>query len=132
MKKFPLVIALVVGLAFLNPISAQSKKENKKAAKAEKEAAKAAAKHKAIDLTGSLRKEGDKTTFINEESQQSWTIANPDMLIGHESMRVKLKATPDVHARTLLVEEVKDLKPLKLPKPEEKASVKKKKRALIF
>ncbi|HET9696697.1 MAG TPA: hypothetical protein VFP40_07515 [Terriglobales bacterium] len=131
MKKFLVVIAFVMGLAFLNPISAQNTRENQKVAKAEREATKAAAKNKAIDLTGTLRKEGDKTTFINEESQQSWTVANPDMLMGHESMRVKLKATPDVHSRTLLVEEVKDLKPLKQPKPEVKAA-KRKKRALIF
>ena len=64
MKNFLVVIAFVMGLAFLNPISAQNTKDNQKAAKAEREATKAAAKNKAIDLTGTLRKEGDKTTFI--------------------------------------------------------------------
>jgi hypothetical protein len=130
MKKFPVLIAFLLGLVFLSPSAAQTKKESKNVAKAEHEAAKAAAKHKAIDLNGSLRKEGDKTIFVNEESEQIWTIANPDMLLGHEGLRVKIKATPDINARTLLVEEVKDLKPLKQPKIE-KAS-KKKRRAFIF
>ena len=130
MKKFPVLIGVLVGLVFLSPLTAQSKKESKNIAKAEAEAAKASAKHKAIDLSGSLQKEGDKTIFLNEETGQRWNIANPDMLLGHENMRVKLKATPDVSARTLLVEEVKDLKALKQQKVE-KAS-KKKKRAFIF
>jgi hypothetical protein len=131
MKKFAVVIAFAVGLASFNPISAQNKKQDKKVAEADKEAANAAAKNKTIDLTGSLRKDAQKTIFINEETQQRWTIANPDILLGHESTRVKVKATPDIHARTLVVEEVKDLKPLKQSKTEEKAE-KKRKRALIF
>ena len=70
-------------------------KQNKKVAKAEKKEAKAAEKGKEMRLTGWIKDESGKTVFVNDKDKQSWDIANPDAVKGHEGHHVKVKAKLD-------------------------------------
>lgn len=128
-----LLMAVCVSL----PAMAQNKQDRKlqkQIAEGEKEMNKASAKHKAIALTGLVQTQGGKKLFLNDGDRRQWNIANPDMLRGHEGLRVKVKATPNSSDKTLLVDEVKDLKQPKTSeaaKPDQPRK-KKKKRAPIF
>src|SRR5476651_2075121 len=62
------------------------------AAKAENKEAKAAAKGKDISLTGWVKTDGGKTTFVNDKDKQSWDISNPDAVKGHDGHHVTIKA----------------------------------------
>lgn len=70
-------------------------KQNKKVEKAEKKEAKAAAKGKDMRLTGWIKDDNGKTVFVNDKDKQSWDIANPDAVKGHEGHHVKVKAKLD-------------------------------------
>lgn len=70
-------------------------KQDKKVAKAEKKEAKAAEKGKDIALTGWVKNDNGKTVFVNDKDKQSWEIANPDAVKGHEGHHVKVKAKLD-------------------------------------
>jgi hypothetical protein len=70
-------------------------KQNKKVAKAEKKEAKAAEKGKDMRLTGWIKDDNGKTVFVNDKDKQSWDIANPDAVKGHEGHHVKVKAKLD-------------------------------------
>lgn len=111
MKKLAVVLfSLAILLSFSGDSLAQSGKSEKKISKTEKEMERASAKHKAIKLTGWVRTEAGKIVFVNEKDKQSWNVANPDMLRGHQGMRVKVKAIPNTSDRSILVDEVKNLK----------------------
>jgi hypothetical protein len=78
-------------------------KQNKKIAKAEKKEAKAAEKGKDMSLTGWVKDDNGKPVFVNDKDKQSWAIANPDAVKGHEGHHVKVKAKIDEanHAVTI-------------------------------
>jgi hypothetical protein len=137
MRKFFVPFLFLLAISLSVPALAQDKQDKnaqKRIAQAQKEMARASTKHKAIDLTGLVQAQGDKKLFLNDEDRQQWNIANPDMLRGHEGMRVKVKATPNSSDKSLLVDEVKDLKQSKAANEEkpQPPKHKKKKHALIF
>lgn len=43
-------------------------------------------------LTGTVKMDGDKMTFVNDADQKSWDVMNPEALKGHEGHHVKVKA----------------------------------------
>jgi hypothetical protein len=88
---FAFVIAL--SMAAQEPASKdQGAANDKKVAKAEKKEAKAAEKGKSMSLTGWVKDQDGKTVFVNDKDKQSWNIANPETVKGHEGHHVKVKA----------------------------------------
>ncbi len=88
----------------------QDTKESKKEEKAEKKEAKAAEKGKSMSLTGWVKTEGDKTTFVNDKDKQSWTVSNPDKLQGEDGKHVKISAKLNEADHSLTVEKMKEMK----------------------
>ncbi len=85
----------------------QAAKTDKKVDKAEKKEAKAAAKGKDMSLTGWVKSEGGKTTFVNDKDKQSWDISNPDAVKGHEGHHVSIKAKLNEADHSLTVDKLK-------------------------
>ena len=83
---------------------------DKKVAKAEKKEEKAAAKGKSMRLTGWVKTEGDKVTFVNDKDKQSWDISNADMVKGHDGHHVKVKAKLDETSHSMTIQDVKMLR----------------------
>jgi len=83
---------------------------DKKTAKAEKKEAKAGEKGKALSLTGWVKTEGDKVTFVNDKDKQTWNVKNADVLKPLDGKHVKVKATPDESDHSLTVDNVKELR----------------------
>jgi uncharacterized protein HemX len=81
----------------------KNKKESKKAEKAEKKEAEAAEKGKTMRLTGWVKMEGDRATFVNDKDKQTWTVSNSDMLKGHDGHHIKIKAKLDESNHSLTV-----------------------------
>ncbi len=88
----------------------QKTKEEKKEVKAEKQEAKAAEKGKAMHLTGWVKTEGDKTVFVNDKDKQTWNVANPDALKGHDGQHVKVEAKINETDKSVEIEKVKMLR----------------------
>jgi len=121
MKRFAIAmfsLLLLVTLSFATAKQDQdaSSKTDKKVAKAEKKEAKAAEKGKALGLTGWVKSEGDKITFVNDKDKQTWSVQNPDVLKPHDGMHVKVKATPNEADKSLMIESVKDMRTTKQAK----------------
>ncbi len=85
----------------------QAAKTDKKVEKAEKKEAKAAAKGKDMKLTGWVKTEGGKTTFVNDKDKQSWDISNPDAVKGHDGHHVAVKAKLNEANHSLAVDNLK-------------------------
>jgi hypothetical protein len=83
MKK---LLVLLVGLAVILSISAVAQDASKDMGKTDKAAA-APLK----ELKGTVKAEGDKTTFVDKEGK-SWDVMNPEALKGHEGHEVAVKA----------------------------------------
>jgi len=111
MKKLGILIfafALSFSLSgFAQNSSMGNTSSDKKVAKAEKKEAKAAAKGKAMHLTGWVKSEDGKTVFVNDKDKQTWNVANPDALAGHEGHHVKVKANLDEANKSLTIDNVK-------------------------
>jgi hypothetical protein len=84
-------------------------KSDKKVAKAEKKEAKASEKGKALSLTGWVKSEGDKVTFVNDKDKQSWNVQNADTLKAHDGKHVKVKATLNESDHSIMVDSVKEM-----------------------
>jgi hypothetical protein len=82
-------------------------KSDKKVAKAENKEAKAAAKGKDMSLTGWVKTDGGKTTFVNDKDKQSWDISNPDAVKGHDGHHVTIKAKLNETDHSLTVDSLK-------------------------
>lgn len=82
-------------------------KADKKVAKAEKKEAKAAEKGKTVTLTGWVKNENDKLVFENDKDKQTWSIANPDAVKGHEGHHVKIRAKLNESDHSVNVESLK-------------------------
>lgn len=85
-------------------------RQDKKIDKAEKKEAKAAEKGKDMSLTGWVKEESGKTVFVNDKDKQSWDIANPDAVKGHEGHHVKVKAKLDEANHSLTVDKLTMMK----------------------
>jgi hypothetical protein len=81
-------------------------KQDKKIAKAEKKEAKAAEKGKDMRLTGWVKEDNGKTVFVNDKDKQTWDIANPDAVKGHEGHHVKVKAKLDEANHSLTIDKL--------------------------
>jgi len=115
MKKiYAAVFTFVLGftlLGFAQDTSAgTSASTDKKVAKDEKKEAKAAEKGKEMHLTGWVKEEGGKTTFVNDKDKQSWDIANPDAVKGHEGHHVKVSAKLDEANHSITVDKLTMMK----------------------
>ncbi|HEX2327745.1 MAG TPA: hypothetical protein VHN74_03400 [Candidatus Angelobacter sp.] len=99
-------------------------KTDKKVAKAENKEAKTAAKGKDMSLTGWVKEEGGKTTFVNDKDKQSWEISNPDAVKGHEGHHVKVKAKLDEANHSLTVDSLKMMKESKQSGEQQKSDKK--------
>jgi len=90
---FAFLITASLSLVAQEPASKdQGATGDKKVAKAEKKEAKAAEKGKSMSLTGWIKDQDGKSTFVNDKDKQAWNIANPDAVKGHEGHHVKIKA----------------------------------------
>lgn len=88
----------------------QDSKADKKEEKAEKKEAKAAAKGKDMSLTGWVKDDNGKTVFVNDKDKQSWDIANPDAVKGHEGHHVKVKAKLDEANHSVTIDKLSMMK----------------------
>jgi hypothetical protein len=75
----------------------KSAKPADQSATADKSAAPADKKDKAAkaplkNLTGTVKADGDKLSFVNDKDQKSWDVMNPEELKGHEGHHVKVQA----------------------------------------
>ena len=73
---------------------------------------------KSID--GTVKVDGDKTTFVADKDQKSWAVENPEVLKGHEGHHVQVKAHLDADKGSIHVTEVKMLKGSETKKEEVK------------
>ena len=94
----------------------KANKDNKKVAKAETKEAEAAEKGKSMKLTGWVKMEGDKTTFVNDKDKQTWNVSNGDMLKGHDGHHIKIKAKLDESNHSLTVVSMKMMRKSKQAK----------------
>lgn len=106
---FGLAILLSLSLTAVAQDTASTPKTDKKVAKAEKKEAKASEKGKAMSLTGWVKTEGDKVSFVNDKDKQTWTVQNADVLKPHDGKHVKVKATLNESDHSMNVDSVKDM-----------------------
>ncbi len=99
-------------------------KTDKKVAKAEKSEAKAAAKGKDMSLTGWVKNDGGKTTFVNDKDKQSWEISNPDAVKGHDGHHVTVKAKLNETDHSMTVDSLKMMSKSKQTGEEQKSEKK--------
>jgi hypothetical protein len=97
-------------------------KQDKNIAKAEKSEAKAAEKGKDMSLTGWVKDDNGKTVFVNDKDKQSWSIANPDAVKGHEGHHVKVKAKLDEANHAVTIDKLTMMKASKQSGGKHKAS----------
>jgi hypothetical protein len=105
-------LAILLSLSFTavaQDTTTGTTKTDKKVAKAEKKEAKASEKGKAMSLTGWVKTEGDKTTFVNDKDKQTWTVQNADVMKAHDGKHVKVKATLNESDHSIMVDSVKDM-----------------------
>lgn len=88
----------------------QTSKAEKKEEKAEKKEAKAAAKGKDMRLTGWVKEDNGKVVFVNDKDKQSWDIANPDAVKGHEGHHVKVRAKLDETNHSVTIDKLTMMK----------------------
>ena len=86
------------------------KGESKSVEKAEAKENKAAEKGKSMRLTGWVKTEGDKVTFVNDKDKETWDVANGDMLKAHDGHHVKVKAKLDEANHSMTVQNVRMLR----------------------
>lgn len=61
-------------------------------------------------LAGTVKADGDKFTFVNDEDSKSWDVMNPETLKGHDGHHVQLSAHVYADKNSIHVMKVKMLK----------------------
>ena len=61
-------------------------------------------------IKGTIKAEGDKTTFVADSDQKSWDIMNPEAVKGHEGHHVEVSAHVYADKMAIHVMKVKMLK----------------------
>jgi hypothetical protein len=125
MKRLLTLLFAFLITASLSLVAQEPASANKKVDKAEKKEAKAAEKGKSISLTGWVKEQDGKTTFVNDKDKQTWNIANPDAVKGHEGHHVQIKAKLNETDHSLNVEKLSMLRKGKQAGEEQKAEEKK-------
>jgi hypothetical protein len=69
-----------------------------------------AAKAPLKSIKGTIKAEGDKTTFVADSDQKSWDIMNPEAVKGHEGHHVEVSAHVYADKMAIHVMKVKMLK----------------------
>jgi len=85
MKK--LIVCLLATTVFLSMAAIAQDSMSKDMGKTDK-----AASAPLMTLKGTVKKDGDKTTFVNDKDQKSWDVMNPETLEGHDGHHVQLSA----------------------------------------
>lgn len=70
----------------------------------------AGAKAPLMTLKGTVKAEGDKYMFVNDQDGKSWDVMNPEELKGHEGHHVQLSAHVYADKNSIHVMSVKMLK----------------------
>jgi hypothetical protein len=125
MKRLLTLLFAFLITASLSLVAQESASGDKKVDKAEKKEAKAAEKGKSMSLTGWIKEQDGKTTFVNDKDKQTWNIANPDAVKGHEGHHVQIKAKLNETDHSLNVEKLSMLRKGKQAGEEQKAEEKK-------
>ena len=60
-------------------------------------------------ISGTIKAEGDKLTFVSDTDQTAWTVDNPETLKGHEGHHVQVKAHVNTDKASIHIAEVKML-----------------------
>ena len=60
-------------------------------------------------ISGTIKTEGDKLTFVSDTDQKAWTVDNPETLKGHEGHHVQVKAHVNTDKASIHIAEVKML-----------------------
>jgi hypothetical protein len=60
-------------------------------------------------ISGTIKAEGDKLTFVSDTDQKAWTVDNPETLKGHEGHHVQVKAHVNTDKASIHIAEVKML-----------------------
>src|SRR5207245_3036179 len=60
-------------------------------------------------ISGTIKAEGDKLTFVSDTDQKAWTVDNPETLKGHEGHHVQVKAHVNADKASIHVAEAKML-----------------------
>jgi len=68
---------------------------------------KAAAKAPLMKLTGTVKVDGDKVTFVNDKDMKSWDVKNPETLKAHDGHHVQVSAHVYADTNTIHVMSVK-------------------------
>jgi hypothetical protein len=119
-----LAIAGLFSLGLMAQSTSTAAQSDNNAAKTDNKEAKTAAKGKDMSLTGWVKEEGGKTTFVNDKDKQSWEISNPDAVKGHEGHHVKVKAKLDEANHSLTVDSLKMMKESKQSGEQQKSDKK--------
>jgi hypothetical protein len=125
MKRLLTLLFAFLITASLSLVAQEPASGDKKVAKAEKKEAKAAEKGKSMSLTGWVKEQDGKTTFVNDKDKQTWNIANPDAVKGHEGHHVQIKAKLNETDHSVNVEKLSMLRKSKQAGEEQKAEEKK-------
>ena len=124
---FAFLVTASLSLAAQEPANKdQASSSDKKVQKAENKEAKTAAKGKDMSLTGWVRDQGGKTVFENDKDKQTWEIANPEAVKGHEGHHVKVRAKLDESNHSLTVDKLSMMKKSKQAGEEQKGEEPKK------
>jgi len=62
-------------------------------------------------ISGTIKGEGDKMTFVSDTDQKAWTVDKPETLKGHEGHHWQVKAQVNADKASIHVAEVKMLTP---------------------
>jgi hypothetical protein len=60
-------------------------------------------------LSGTIKAEGGKLTFVSDTDQKAWTVDNPETLKGHEGHHVQVKAHVNADKESIHIAGVKML-----------------------
>ena len=60
-------------------------------------------------ISGTIKAEGDKLTFVSDTDQKAWTVDNPETLKGREGHHVQVKAHVNADKESIHIAEVKML-----------------------
>ena len=71
-------------------------------------------------VSGTIKGEGDKLTFVSDNDQKAWEVQNPETLKGLEGQHVRVQAHVDVDKSSIHVMGVEQLKDKGEAKPEMK------------
>jgi hypothetical protein len=68
---------------------------------------KTSAKAPLMKLTGTVKVDGDKVTFVNDKDMKSWDVKNPETLKAHDGHHVQVSAHVYADTNTIHVMSVK-------------------------